>query len=201
MAAAVALASSLALAGCDQDEPQVCTAVLVTSVSLTIVDAESGEFVLDADITFRVDGGELRTPVEDLGEGGATWADLAYEEAGVFDVTVAAEGYETFKVDIRALEGGELERNIPLADGDTIFVPRAELIYVFGQVKNPGSYPIQRDTTVLQALSLAGGVTPAGAMGRIRIVRIVDGEKKEFRVKLTDIVQPGDTIIVPERYF
>ena len=54
---------------------------------------------------------------------------------------------------------------------------------------------------MLQALSLAGGVTENGAMNRIKIVRIVDGEKKELKVKLTDLVKPGDTIIVPERYF
>jgi hypothetical protein len=54
---------------------------------------------------------------------------------------------------------------------------------------------------VLQALSLAGGVTDNGAMNRIRVVRIVAGEKREVRVKLSDIVRPGDTIIVPERYF
>ncbi len=80
-------------------------------------------------------------------------------------------------------------------------MPRAESVYVFGQVKNPGAYAIQKDTTVLQALSLAGGVTENGAMNRIKIVRIVNGEKKELKVKLTDLVKPGDTIIVPERYF
>jgi polysaccharide biosynthesis/export protein len=72
---------------------------------------------------------------------------------------------------------------------------------VFGQVKNPSAYAVQKQTTVLQALSLAGGVTENGAMNRIKIVRIVSGEKKEVKVKLTDLVQPGDTIIVPERYF
>ena len=93
-----------------------------------------------------------------------------------------------------------MKQNIELHDGDTIFVPRAESVYVFGQVKNPGAYAIQKDTTVLQALSLAGGVTENGAMNRIKIVRIVNGEKKELKVKLTDLVQPGDTIIVPEKY-
>jgi polysaccharide export outer membrane protein len=113
----------------------------------------------------------------------------------------AAKDAEMFRASIRDLESGSLKHNIELRDGDTIFVPRAELIYVFGQVKNPGSYGIQKDTTVLQALSLAGGVTPNGAMGRIKIVRIVDGEKEELKAKLTDIVRPGDTIMVPERYF
>jgi protein involved in polysaccharide export with SLBB domain len=54
---------------------------------------------------------------------------------------------------------------------------------------------------VLQALSLAGGVTENGAMNRVRIVRIVAGGKREIKVSLTDTVKPGDTIIVPERYF
>jgi polysaccharide export outer membrane protein len=110
-------------------------------------------------------------------------------------------GTEVFRASIRALESGSLSQNIELRDGDTIFVPRAETAYVFGQVKNPGGYALQKDTTVLQALSLAGGVTENGAMNRVRIVRIVGGIKKEIKVNLTDIVKAGDTIIVPERYF
>ena len=110
-------------------------------------------------------------------------------------------GTEVFRASIRALESGSLSQNIELRDSDTIFVPRAETAYVFGQVKNPGGYSLQKDTTVLQALSLAGGVTENGAMNRVKIVRIVAGIKKEVKVNLTDIVKPGDTIIVPERYF
>jgi polysaccharide export outer membrane protein len=108
---------------------------------------------------------------------------------------------EVIRVDIRDLQRGSLSQNVQLFDGDTVFVPRAELVYVFGEVKNPGSYPIRSDTTVLQALSLAGGATERAALNRIRIVRMVKGEKKEIRAKLDDLVQPGDTIIVPERYF
>jgi polysaccharide biosynthesis/export protein len=110
-------------------------------------------------------------------------------------------GAEVFRATIRSLESGSLKQNIELHDGDTIFVPRAETVYVFGQVKNPGAFAVQKETTVLQALSLAGGVTENGAMNRVSVVRIVDGKKQEVKVKLTDIVQPGDTLIVPERYF
>ena len=59
----------------------------------------------------------------------------------------------------------------------------------------------QNDTTVLQALSLAGGVTDRGSTGRIQIVRIVDGEREEIDAELTDVVLPRDTIVVPERFF
>jgi len=114
---------------------------------------------------------------------------------------VTGAGAEVFRASIRDLESGVLKQNIELHDGDQIYVPRAELIYVFGQVRNPGSYGIQKETTVLQALSLAGGVTPNGAMGRIEIVRIVDGKTQNVKAKLTDVVRPGDTIKVPERYF
>src|SRR6185503_1166428 len=106
---------------------------------------------------------------------------------------------------------------LPTASGEVIIVhPRsgqgtgpvlpsqagAESVYVFGQVKNPGAYSLQqKNTTVLQALSLAGGVTDRGSTGRIKIARIVNGEKREIKVKLGDVVQPGDTIIVQERFF
>jgi polysaccharide export outer membrane protein len=106
------------------------------------------------------------------------------------------------RVDLRALESGAIAENAALRDGDTIFVPRAESVYVFGQVKNPGAYALQqKNTSVLQALSLAGGVTDRGSTGRIKIARIVNGSKQELRVKLADIVLPGDTIIVQERFF
>jgi polysaccharide export outer membrane protein len=109
---------------------------------------------------------------------------------------------DVVRVNLRDLENGVFSQNTVLRDGDTIFVPRAESIYVFGQVKNPGAYPLQqKDTSVLQALSLAGGVSDRGSTSRIHIVRVVKGEKKEVGVKLTDIVQPGDTIVVPERFF
>ena len=110
-------------------------------------------------------------------------------------------GSEVFRASIRDLESGAMSQNIELRDGDTIFVPRAETAYVFGQVKNPGGYAVPKGTTVLQALSLAGGVSENGAMNRVKVVRIVEGSKREVKVKLTDTVQAGDTIIVPERYF
>lgn len=114
----------------------------------------------------------------------------------------AAHSDKLVRVDLRELENGDLSQNVGLRNGDTIFVLRAESVYVFGQVRNPGAYPLrQKQTTVLQALSLAGGVTDRGSTGRIQIVRIVDGKREEVRAALTDFVLPRDTIIVPERFF
>ena len=110
-------------------------------------------------------------------------------------------GPEIITVSLRELENGLLSNNVSLRDGDTIFVPRAETIYVFGQVNSPGAYPIQRDTTVLQVLSLAGGVSERGSTSRVRIVRLVNGKKTELKVNLSDPVRAGDTIMVLERFF
>lgn len=105
------------------------------------------------------------------------------------------------RVDLSDIRAGTLSQNVRLRDGDTIVVTRARAVYVFGQVRSPGAYTVQKGATVVQALSLAGGVTDRGSTTRIRINRDVDGTKQELRVGLDDIVEPGDTIIVLERFF
>jgi polysaccharide export outer membrane protein len=108
---------------------------------------------------------------------------------------------EVVRVDLRRMDTGQPSAELMLRDGDTVYVPRASVIFVYGQVRRPGSYPISQDTTIRQALSLAGGLTDFGAGNRIRVVRTVNGKEQEVRVKLQDRVQAGDTIVVPERYF
>jgi protein involved in polysaccharide export with SLBB domain len=53
--------------------------------------------------------------------------------------------------------------------------------------------------TVLQAISMAGGVSDRGSNRRIRIIRVVNNKKQEFDASPTDLVQPGDTIMVRQR--
>lgn len=110
---------------------------------------------------------------------------------------------EVIDVNLAALQAGDMSQNKRLRDGDTVYIPRAETIYVFGEVRSPGAYAIQKDTTVIQALSLAGGQTPNAALNRIKIHRMENGKKVEIKVKnpLTEIVKPRDTIVVPERWF
>jgi polysaccharide export outer membrane protein len=183
--------------------PQVTVAIEQYRSQRVFVTGEvrsPGAYALTGDMTL----------IEALAKAGSTTPN-ASEEAVVVRGAKGAEGpmsldapgeKEILRFNLKDLQSGAASvRNIGLRDGDTIYVARAELVYVFGEVKNPASYPIKTDTTVLQALSLAGGVTPNGAMNRTKIIRIIDGVKKEISVKLTEIVQPGDTIMVPERYF
>lgn len=108
---------------------------------------------------------------------------------------------EVARIGLEDLQGGRIKENIALQDGDTILVPTAEPVFVLGQVKTPGPVPYTRDLTVFKALSLAGGATDLASTRRIHVIRIVRGEKQEVKVKLTDLLQPGDTVMVPTRWF
>ena len=99
------------------------------------------------------------------------------------------------RVDLRDIQAGKLAANVAIHDGDTIFVPRAGRFYVTGNVRSPGAYVLEPNLTVLQAISLAGGLTDRGSDRRVRIIR----NKKEFDATPTEIVQPDDTIIVRQR--
>jgi polysaccharide biosynthesis/export protein len=103
------------------------------------------------------------------------------------------------RVNLRDIEGGKLSRNVSIRDGDTIFVPKADRFFVLGNVRNPGSYVLEPNMTVLQAVSLAGGASERGSSRRLRVTRTVDGKRMEINVKPTDIVLPGDTITVRQR--
>jgi polysaccharide export outer membrane protein len=113
----------------------------------------------------------------------------------------AVPGSEVFRISLLELQSGNPEKNIQLKAGDTVFFPRAAQVYVMGSVARPGPYRFQEGMTVLQALTLAGGVTARGSAGRTKVVRIVNGKKVEQKVKSTDLVRPEDTLMVPERFF
>jgi polysaccharide export outer membrane protein len=82
-------------------------------------------------------------------------------------------------------------------------------IFVLGRVNKPGDFPIiSRDVTVMQALSMAGGLTPFAKDREIRVLRQVDGKEQAFpfdyrralRGEGADqalILQPGDVVVVP----
>ena len=124
--------------------------------------------------------------------------------AGVQPLLPEAEtgGGSSLRVTFKELQSGQVPEGFALRDGDSINVPRAESVYVMGQVKAPGPYVIEGSLTVMQAIAMAGGPTDRGALGRIRIARRVGDEVEEVKnVKLSDLVRPGDTITVPQRYF
>jgi len=104
------------------------------------------------------------------------------------------------RADFSRLQSGVLDRPIELRDGDTIFAQQAERAYVMGEVKSPGAYPVTSTTTLQQLLALAGGQTVDAALNRVKITRFENGVRVELKnVKVTELVRPGDTVIVPTR--
>jgi polysaccharide export outer membrane protein len=108
---------------------------------------------------------------------------------------------ETIRVNLRSLQTGMLSQNVVLRPGDTVFIPRAETVFVLGQVRNAGEYVLRSGMTVRQVLALAGGMTERGSSRRIQIIRTVDDKEVTTSVNLQTKVQPGDTIVVRDRLF
>jgi len=108
------------------------------------------------------------------------------------------------------LAGVNPAENILILPHDTVTVPRAEVVYVMGQVHKPGEVPLKDNPSisVLQALASAEGLGTTPSPGNARIVRIVPGtlERKEILVNLTKIqagkaediaMRPNDILVVP----
>jgi polysaccharide export outer membrane protein len=109
---------------------------------------------------------------------------------------------EVLRVDLKEIEDGNIAANIALQDGDTIYVPDAERFFISGHVRSPGSYVLERGMTIQQAIAIAGGLTERGSNRRIKIKR-EDSKRPgiflEIDVRLSDRIQPGDTVIIPQR--
>jgi polysaccharide biosynthesis/export protein len=115
--------------------------------------------------------------------------------------SASGQNAQVTRIDLDELQRAGSLAAFGLRSNDTIFVPKADTIFVVGQVTRPGEYPIRSGTTLLQALSLAGGVTERGSTSRVKVVRMTDGRKTELSIHLDDIVQRGDTIVVKDRLF
>jgi polysaccharide export outer membrane protein len=97
---------------------------------------------------------------------------------------------------------GNLSGNIEVQNGDTIFVQRAPLFYIYGEVHRSGAYRLEPNMSVMHALSLGGGVTPRGTDRGIKIHRRAQDEKfSVVDAKLTDAVQADDVIYIKESLF
>jgi polysaccharide export outer membrane protein len=109
---------------------------------------------------------------------------------------------QVIRVDLRGVLTGKTgSGSVEIRDGDTIFVPKGQVFYILGEVGQPGKYRWEEELTVLKAVIVAGGFTEIASKRRIKIRRkFADGEKK-IRVKLDTMVEPGDTVIVPESFF
>ena len=106
---------------------------------------------------------------------------------------------EILRVKIDDLKAGLFTANILLQDSDAIIVPAAERYYVTGFVKTPGSFVLRQGMTIQQAIAEAGGVTERGSTRGIKVSRKANGKDVEIDARMTDLVQPNDTIQIRQR--
>jgi polysaccharide export outer membrane protein len=102
----------------------------------------------------------------------------------------------------RLIAQGETSLDISLMDGDSVYIAKAGVFYVTGEVRKPDSYKHEEGLTVLKAVTMAGGFTDKASSSRIRIIRKIEEKEKVIERAGTDEpVLPDDIIIVPESFF
>ena len=82
-----------------------------------------------------------------------------------------------------------------------ITVQKYRSFFVDGEVNRPGSYGYEPGLTLAKAVSLAGGMTDRASRRKIFLTREIDGEKKSYRVDMSQTVEPGDIITIREGFF
>lgn len=172
-------------------------------VSVTVVQVRSrqvyalgqltrpGNYVLD-------DTGSRLTDILTLAGGiNATGADR---------VTILSEnGGKPVKreIDIPAIfRDGDPSSNIQLQNNDIIFVERAPVFYIYGEIQRAGAYRLEPGMIVMQAMSLGGGLTPRGTERGIGIHRrLPNGQFARIAASLTDQIRADDIVFVKESLF
>jgi polysaccharide export outer membrane protein len=110
------------------------------------------------------------------------------------------------EVKVTRLNGGSAQ-TVPVAldalvlPNDLIIVPQAQKIYLNGEVRRPGDYMYEKGLTVHKAITMAGGFTEKASKGSTKVLRIVNGQEETFEITLDSLVDPGDIIVVPQRFF
>jgi polysaccharide export outer membrane protein len=117
----------------------------------------------------------------------------------------------TFVIDLEELlVKGDLSLNLPLIHGDVINIPISGKVFVGGEVRKPGGFPLKgKKVTVSQAIAMAEGLKPEASGGEAKIFRY-SGKGNEREILSADIyaIQKGqsddptlkenDILIVPK---
>ncbi len=129
------------------------------------------------------------------------WVEIYHQRSatpGPAGPGVAAGNKPDARIKLTDVQSG-VAQSIRILDNDTIFVPKAQVVYVTGMVRNTMPVRFEEGMTVFEAIALAGGVNEKGSNSRMSIVRFVNGQRKEIDAKVGDVLQPGDQIVVKAR--
>jgi polysaccharide biosynthesis/export protein len=108
-----------------------------------------------------------------------------------------------FEVDLKDYFNPQTKNEpVRLTAGDVVFVPRAPTFFVYGEVQKPGMYKLERQMTVMQALSVSGGLTARGTERGMRLTRRgPDGKVQEYEISPNDIIKENDVIRIRQSLF
>ncbi len=126
--------------------------------------------------------------------------------AGADYVTLVTErSGTTQKIDIDLVEmfaTGDVKKDLPLESGDVVYVNRAPVFYVYGQVQRPGMYTLERGMTVAQAIAKGGGLTLRGTDRGVRVNRRYQERTVQvLEPRLDDPIKPDDLVFIRESIF
>jgi len=97
---------------------------------------------------------------------------------------------------------GRRGEDVILQNGDVIWVERAPVVYLYGEVQRPGSMRLERGMSVMQALASVGGITQRGTMRGLRVHRRdADGKVQVIESQLNDPLRPDDVVYIRESVF
>jgi len=96
---------------------------------------------------------------------------------------------------------GQTGDDVVLVGGDALYVHRAPVFYIYGEVQRPGAYRVERDMTIMQALATGGGLTPKGTQRGVRVNRRAGGKVQSIEPSLDDLLKPDDVVYVKESIF
>jgi len=135
----------------------------------------------------------------------ATAGGIAVGGADVVVVVGTRDG-KTFRseVDLPTLFGpGGRDKDLFIVNGDTVWVDRQPLVYIYGEVQRPGAMRLEREMTLLQVLATGGGLTPRGTERGIKVHRReADGSTKVVEgVTMSEKLREGDVVFVRESLF
>jgi polysaccharide export outer membrane protein len=93
-------------------------------------------------------------------------------------------------------------QDVVVQNGDTLWVDRQPMVYIYGEVQRPGPMRLERGMTVMQALATGGGLNQRGTQKGLRVHRkAADGRVQVIEPTLDDKVQDGDVVFVRESLF
>src|SRR2546427_39421 len=99
-------------------------------------------------------------------------------------------GSSILRFDLRKIQAGDTKENIFLENGDMMFVPKASAIFVLGEVGKAGTFPLDKETSVLEAITLAGGFANKAAPARTRVIRSTDPGQQALSIDMNAVTRP-----------